>query len=73
MSRFSPASVTLTVMQVIGDTTIVVPHHVDVELSGLVLIGTKSLPVSAEELQPAAPRIRVRTFGLIGEVKVVRR
>jgi hypothetical protein len=65
--------VTLTVTQVIGDTTIVVPHHVDVELSGFVLIGGKSLAGSEEELQPAAPRIRIRAFGLIGEVKVVRR
>lgn len=65
--------VTLTITQFIGDTTIVVPQHVDVELSGLVLIGGKSLAGSDEELQPAAPRITVRAFGLIGEVKVVRR
>ena len=64
--------VTVTISQIIGDTTIVVPRHVDVELSGLFLIGDKSLTGSDEELPPAAPRVHVRAFGLIGELKVVR-
>ena len=64
--------VTVTIFQIIGDTTIVVPRHVDVELSGFFLIGDKSLTGSEEELPPAAPRVHVRAFGLIGEVKVVR-
>jgi predicted membrane protein len=65
--------VTVTVVQLIGDTTIVVPHHVDVELSGLLLIGEKSDEGSEEDMGPSAPRVRVRVFGLIGELKVVRR
>ena len=64
--------VTVTISQIIGDTTIVVPRHVDVELSGFFLIGDKSVTGSEEELSPAAPRVQVRAFGLIGEVKVVR-
>ena len=64
---------TVTVVQVIGDTTIVVPRHVDVELSGLLLIGEKSDEGPAEDTAPSAPRVRVRVFGLIGELKVVRR
>ena len=64
--------VTVTISQIIGDTTIVVPRHVDVELSGLFLIGDKSLTGSEEELPPAAPRVHVRAFGLIGELTVVR-
>jgi Domain of unknown function (DUF1707)/Cell wall-active antibiotics response 4TMS YvqF len=64
--------VTVTVTQMIGDTTIVVPQHVDVELSGLVLIGGKSDHGAEDDIAPSAPRIRVRVFGLIGEVKVVR-
>jgi DUF1707 SHOCT-like domain/Cell wall-active antibiotics response LiaF, C-terminal len=65
--------VTLTISQIIGDATIVVPRHVDVELSGFFLIGAKSLDDAEEEPPPFAPRIHVRAFGLIGEVKVVRR
>jgi DUF1707 SHOCT-like domain/Cell wall-active antibiotics response LiaF, C-terminal len=65
--------VTVTISQIIGDTTIVVPQHVDVELSGFFLIGDKSLADSEEELPPAAPRVHVRAFGLIGELTVVRR
>jgi hypothetical protein len=64
--------VTITVSQLIGDTTIVVPRHVDVELSGLFLIGQKSLAGSEEEQLPSAPRVRIRGFGLIGELKVER-
>jgi hypothetical protein len=65
--------VTVTISQIIGDTTIVVPQHVDVELSGFFLIGDKSRAGSEEELPPAAPRVHVRAFGLIGELNVVRR
>ncbi len=65
--------VTVTVVQMIGDTTIVVPQHVDVELSGLLLIGDKSRPGLGGGHRPfgaAGPRPR---FGLIGELNVVRR
>jgi len=65
--------VTVTISQIIGDTTIVVPQHVDVELSGFFLIGDTSLAGSEEELPPAATRVHVRAFGLIGELNVVRR
>ena len=65
--------VTVTVVGLISDTTIVVPHHVDVELSGILLIGDKSEDGSAELVAPAAPRVHVRAFGLIGDLKVVRR
>lgn len=63
--------VTVTVAQLIGDTTIVVPHHVDVELSGLLLIGSKSDSGPAEDVAPSLPPVRV--FGLIGELQVLRR
>ena len=65
--------VTLTISQIIGDTTIVVPRHVEVELSGLLLIGSKSVVGLEQELAPTAPRVRVHVRGLIGEVKVERR
>jgi hypothetical protein len=64
--------VTITITQLIGDTTVVVPRHVDVELSGFFLIGDKSVTGPDEELPPSAPRVHVRGFGLIGEVRVVR-
>lgn len=65
--------VTVTIVQLIGDTTIVVPHHVDVELSGFLLIGEKSDQGAEGDIVPSAPRVRVRVFGLIGELTVVRR
>ena len=64
---------TVTVVALIGDTKIVVPKHVDVELSGFLLIGEKSDQGAEGELAPSAPRVRVRVFGLIGELSVVRR
>ncbi len=65
--------VTVTVVQLIGDTTLVVPHHVDVDLSGVLLIGGKSDQGAEGDIAPTAPRVRVRVYGLIGELKVVRR
>ena len=65
-------AVRVTISQLIGDTTVVVPRHVDVELSGFFLIGDKSVVGSEEELSPVAPMVHIRAFGLIGEVKVVR-
>lgn len=65
--------VTVTVAQLIGATTIVEPHHVDVELSGLMLIGDKSDEGSEGDIAPFVPRVRVRVFGLIGDLKVVHR
>ncbi len=65
--------VSVTISQLIGDTTVVVPRHVDVELSGFFLIGDKSVGGDEEELSPAAPLVHVRAFGLIGDLKVVRR
>lgn len=65
--------VTVTVWQIVGDTTIVVPRHVEVELSGFFVIGGKSMSDTEEDLPPAAPRIRIRALGLIGELTVVRR
>ncbi|HZT85775.1 MAG TPA: DUF1707 domain-containing protein [Gaiellaceae bacterium] len=65
--------VTVTVAQVVADTTIVVPHHVDVELSGFLLIGNKTDSGPEADVAPSAPRVRIRVFGLIGELKVVRR
>jgi DUF1707 SHOCT-like domain/Cell wall-active antibiotics response LiaF, C-terminal len=65
--------VTVTVWQVVGDTTIVVPQHVDVEAGGLFLVGSKSVAGSEEDLAPSAPRVRVRAFGVIGDLKLVRR
>jgi uncharacterized protein DUF1707/cell wall-active antibiotic response 4TMS protein YvqF len=65
--------ITVTVVQLIGDTTIVVPKHVEVELSGLLLLGEKSDQGAEGDVVPSAPRVRVRVFGLIGELTVVRR
>lgn len=65
--------VTVTVVALIGDTRIVVPRHVDVELSGLLLIGDKSDDGADADIAPSAPRVRVRVFGLIGDLKVVHR
>jgi Domain of unknown function (DUF1707)/Cell wall-active antibiotics response 4TMS YvqF len=72
-AEFDGDDVTVTVVGLISDTTIVVPHHVDIELSGILLIGDKEEEGSAELVSPTAPRVRVRVFGLIGDLKVVRR
>jgi hypothetical protein len=52
--------------------TVIVPRHVEVELTGLVLIGGKH-ERGSEEPVPGAPLVRVRVVGFVGEVKVDRR
>lgn len=63
---------TLTVVLGIGDVTVIVPRHVEVELSGIVLIGGKH-ERGGEEPAPGAPLVRVHVVGLVGELKVDRR
>jgi hypothetical protein len=71
-AQLAAQDLTLTIMLGIGDVTVIVPRHVEVELTGLVLIGGKH-ERGSEEPVPGAPLVRVRVVGFVGEVKVDRR
>jgi hypothetical protein len=57
-------------LSLLGDLRVIVPEGVEVELGGMVLIGDRKLELAAVPLRPGTPRIRLRVFGLIGDVIV---
>ena len=65
--------VTITVVSVMGGANIVVPEGVDVELTGIAIMGGKSYRPGKQSPPPGAPFIRVRVFSLMGGVSVVTR
>lgn len=62
--------VEITHYTVLGDIRVIVPEGVEVELAGMVLIGDRKLELAAVPLRPGTPRIRLRVFGLLGDVTV---
>ena len=70
-AQLEAEEVTVTIFLAVGDVTVIVPRHAEVDLSGFVLVGGKH-ERGSEEPVPGAPLVHVRVVGLIGEVKVVR-
>lgn len=62
--------VEISVFSLLGDVRVIVPEGVEVELNGLVLCGNRKLELAPVPLRPGTPLIRLRMFGLLGDVKV---
>lgn len=63
--------VEITHVSLLGDVRVIVPEGVEVELGGTgVLIGDRKLELAAVPLRPGTPRVKLRVFGLIGDVIV---
>ena len=62
--------VTLTVVAVMGGANIVVPAGVPVEVSGFELMGGRNERIADVPPLPGAPRIRIRSFALMGGVNI---
>ncbi|WP_327046715.1 DUF1707 domain-containing protein [Microbispora sp. NBC_01189] len=56
---------------VLGDVKIIVPDGVDVELSGVTILGDKKVQVVEAPAGQAAPVVRVRAYVLLGDVKII--
>lgn len=54
---------------VIGDTTVIVPETIEVEVTGLTIIGETHERVR-DTPRPGAPLVRLRILSLIGDVTV---
>jgi hypothetical protein len=63
--------ITITVATVMGGANIVVPEGVEVELTGIAIMGGKSFRPGKTSPPPGAPFIRVRVFSLMGGVSVI--
>ncbi len=64
------AEVTITAVAVMGGIHIVVPEGVEVELTGIPVLGGKSLDLAPVSPVPGGPRVVVRAFPVMGGVEV---
>ena len=65
---FDEPEITITAVAIMGGIDVIVPAGVEVELSGLAIMGGNDSRVSAQSLPPDAPRVHVRAFSLMGGV-----
>ncbi|WP_283132778.1 DUF1707 SHOCT-like domain-containing protein [Rhizohabitans arisaemae] len=56
---------------IMGDVTIIVPDGVDVDVSGISIMGDKRVKVAEAPPGRTVPRVRVNAFVLMGDVKVL--
>jgi hypothetical protein len=61
---------TITVVSILGGSSIVVPEGVDAELDGFGLLGGNDLDVAGPPPGPGAPVVRVRAFSFLGGTSV---
>jgi hypothetical protein len=71
-AELSGPEVTVTVLNTMGNTTVIVPPGVDVDLAALAFMGTKS-DRTRSEARPGAPLVRVTGLSFMGNLVVVTR
>jgi len=62
--------VVITALGIMGQIDIVAPEGIDVEVTGLSLMGRRSIAIRDVPLLRGSPRILVRAFPIMGEVNV---
>ncbi|MGA2804415.1 MAG: DUF1707 domain-containing protein [Acidimicrobiales bacterium] len=62
--------VVITAVSIMGSIEIVVPEGIDVGLTGLSIMGQRSFKVRDVPVLRGSPRILIRAFPIMGEVKV---
>ena len=65
----APSS-TITIITAFGDTTLVVPEGVSVELGGFDIFGDRDFDGGRQDAGPGAPVIRVISYSLFGDLRV---
>jgi len=60
----------IEIRNVFGTATLLVPEHVDVEVTGDALLGTTDVRLAAEAPPPGAPVVRVVVSGVGGTVRI---
>lgn len=69
-AEITSSTVTITAVSVMGGVTIIVPEGIEVEVSGLSVMGGKDVSVADVPPQPGTPVIRVRALSVMGGVAV---
>lgn len=61
----------MTLVLLMGSVKVLVPEGIDVEVTGIVVMGERDVDVPPAPPAPGGPQLRVKVAGLMGEVKVV--
>jgi hypothetical protein len=69
-ARVTGGEVEVTAVTPFGDIDALVPHGVEVEVTGFTLFGSKRIDAESAAPMEAGPTVRVRAFTLFGSVKV---
>ena len=67
---FGGSGILLTALALMGDVEVVVPAGMEVEMTGLPLLGENSLEIRDRPSAPGLPRLRVRALAIMGDVTV---
>jgi hypothetical protein len=65
--------IVITALGIMGSIEIVTPEGIDVDLTGMSIMGRRSLQVHDPPVLRGSPRILIRAFPIMGEVKVTTR
>jgi len=60
----------LTIYAVMGGVNVIVPEGIDVDVSGIAVMGGKDVRVSDAPVRPGAPFVRIRVYAVMGGVSV---
>ena len=55
---------------IMGEQQIIVPEGVEVEVTGFLFMGEKRVDVVDTRPRPGVPRLHIRVFGMMGEIKI---
>lgn len=66
---FDEPEMTITAVSIMGGIDVIVPAGVEVEISGIAIMGGNESKVTAQNLPPNAPRVHVRAFSVMGGVR----
>jgi hypothetical protein len=68
-AELAPGGLEIVKVSVLGGVSLIVPADVRVEVQAFALLGGKDVE-RRPDLPPSAPVVRVRSFGLLGGVRV---
>ena len=69
-AEFDGDAITIRAVAVMGRVVIIVPEGIDVDLTGVPIMGSKSLKVRDVPPLPGSPLVRVQAVALMGDVTV---
>jgi hypothetical protein len=53
-----------------GEQRVIVPTGIEVEVTGFVFMGSRKVRVADAPMRPGMPRVHIRCYGMMGEVKI---